>query len=113
MNHTSPIDVMTRGKVVSCIYHRIGFRDKLQQSCRIDAFFDCCDLDVWIDAVEGLLGRDGFGKANGMSAMNDLPLQIGQVNLIAITDDQVSDAAGGEIHRHRRTQAASTYDEYT
>ena len=44
--------------------------------------------------------------------MHDLPLQIGQIDVIGITDCQPANAARGKIKTDRCPQAAGTNQQY-
>ena len=39
-------------------------------------------------------------------AVEDLPLQVAEIHDIEVDDAERADAGGGQVHRHRRTQAA-------
>ena len=59
-----------------------------------------------IDAVDRFFRRFGFGTPHIGSAMDDLPLQIGEIDFIEIEHAEFADAGGCQIHRDRRTQPA-------
>jgi hypothetical protein len=43
--------------------------------------------------------------------MGDLALQVAEIDLIVIREQQAADAGGGEVHRHRATQATEADDQ--
>ena len=44
--------------------------------------------------------------------MHNLALQVGELDRVVVHDDKLPDAAGCEIHRHRRAQSAEADDQY-
>jgi len=68
------------------------------------------DFDVGVDRVQrGLSGRDLDG-ADGVGAVQDLALQVGEIDLVGVGDRQPTDAGGGEIERGGAAEAARAND---
>ena len=44
--------------------------------------------------------------------MNDLPLQVGQVDMVIVGQQQATDAGASQIQRRRATQPAHADDQY-
>jgi hypothetical protein len=57
------------------------------------------------------LRRRHLLRADGIRAVEDLPLQVGEVNLVRIGKSELADAAGGKVERGGATQAAGADDE--
>jgi hypothetical protein len=58
----------------------------------------------------GARGFD-FWRADGIRAVENLPLEVGEVDLVRIGDGQLADAARGEVERRGTTEAAGADDE--
>ncbi len=52
-----------------------------------------------------------LGHADAVGAIEDLALQVGEVDLVAIGEDDASNAACGEVKRRRAAEAARAHDE--
>jgi hypothetical protein len=55
--------------------------------------------------------RVDFRNADGVGAVKDLTLQVGEVDPVRVGDGQPADAARGEVERRRATEAARADDE--
>ena len=64
------------------------------------------ERNVWISFAQTIAGRFQFFAANVLCAMQNLPLQIAQIDIVRIGKSERADAGGGEIKRRRRTEAA-------
>src|SRR5262245_45301436 len=69
------------------------------------------DRNVRIDAVDGRSGARNLGLANFGRAVDDLPLQVREANLVAADDPQGSDTGGGEIKQDWRAKPARPHNE--
>ena len=54
--------------------------------------------------------RFHFRRADGIRAIENLPLQVGEVDLVRIGDGELADAARGKVERRGTTQAAGADD---
>ena len=61
--------------------------------------------------MQRLLRLQNLFSADGVGAVEDLPLQIGQVDLVGIGEDQAADAGGGEVERCRAAEPAGAVDQ--
>jgi len=52
-----------------------------------------------------------LGCADGIRAVEDLPLQVGEIDLVRVGERQLADAACREVERRRATEAARADDE--
>jgi hypothetical protein len=50
-------------------------------------------------------------RADGTGPIENLPLQVGEVDLVGIGEGQLADAARGEVERRRAAQAAGADDQ--
>ena len=55
--------------------------------------------------------RFHFRRADGIRAIENLPLQVGEVYFVGIGDGQLADAACGKVKRRGTTEAAGADDE--
>jgi hypothetical protein len=69
------------------------------------------DLDVGIDGLQRRLRGFDLHRADRVRAVEDLPLQVGEVDLVAIGDRQPADARRGEIERGGATETARADDQ--
>jgi hypothetical protein len=104
--HAGAIHRVARGEVVAAIEYHVGVGDALFQRFAGEPLGDGDDFDVGIDFQQGAARGNGFGDADGIVTVYDLPLQIGEVDDITIAQRQLADAASGEVKRRRRPKAA-------
>ena len=69
-------------------------------------------LETRVDLPEGLGRRDRLGQTQGVEAMDDLAVQIGDLDLVRVGDADEPDARGSQIKPDRRTQPAGPEDEH-
>jgi len=67
--------------------------------------------NVGIDGVERGLRRFDLDRANGLGAVEDLALQVGEINLVGVGDGQAPEARSGEVQRRRAAEAARADDQ--
>ena len=99
---------VARSEVVAAIEHNIGLSDALLQRIAAEALTDSNDFNIRIDFQQGAARGNGFRNTDGIVAMHDLPLQIGEVDNIAVAQCEFADATRGEIKRSRRPKAAGS-----
>jgi hypothetical protein len=97
---------MARGEVVAAVEHDVGQRDFLFQARPGKAFAECDDMAFGIDLAQRAFARRGLFHADRIGAVQDLALQVGQVDRVAIGQHQGADAGRGQVEGRRRTQAA-------
>jgi hypothetical protein len=69
------------------------------------------DGDVGVDRVQsGARGVDLHG-ADRFNAVKDLPLQVGEVDLVGIGDGEAADAGGSEVQGGGAAEAAGADDQ--
>lgn len=102
------INGVPRDKVIATIEDDIGLGDALLQRFARKPLAHRDDFDVGINFQQGAARGNRFCDANGIISMNDLPLQIGEIDDIAIANRELADAAGGKVKRRRRPKAAGT-----
>jgi hypothetical protein len=69
------------------------------------------DLDLGINVVQRLARSGDFRAADGGLAIEDLPLQVGEVDLVAVDEGEVADAGGREVERRGAAEAAGADDQ--
>ena len=80
---------------------------QLRQPFAFQTLGDRVNLDLRIELRQSIFSRVGFCPAHRRRGMQDLALQIGEIDSIAIGECDASGAARGEIHGCRGAQAAS------
>jgi hypothetical protein len=68
------------------------------------------DFDLGVDCLQRDLRRFDLYRADGIGAVKDLALQVGEFDLVGVGDRQPADASGGEIERGGAAEAARTND---
>jgi hypothetical protein len=69
------------------------------------------NVNFGIERRERFLRRVDFTLADGIRAVEDLALQVGQINFVRIGEGEAADAARREIQRRRATEAAGADDQ--
>jgi hypothetical protein len=83
----------------------------LLQVSRFQFFLQRKGLHVRIQRGQGSLRGRHFGRTDGIGAIEDLALQVGEVDLVGIGDRQFADAARRKVERGRAPQAAGADDQ--
>jgi hypothetical protein len=81
------------------------------QFVRFDSFLQRENLYIRIQGGQSGACRFHFGRAHRIRAVKNLPLEVGEVDLVRIGEGEFADAAGGEVERRGATQAAGADDE--
>jgi hypothetical protein len=55
--------------------------------------------------------RVDFDRADGLGAIQDLALQVGEVDLVAVGQRELADAGGGEVEGGGAAEAAGADDQ--
>jgi hypothetical protein len=66
-----------------------------------DACRDLDNLDFRVDGVEGRACRFDFPRTDRVGAIKDLPLQVGEIDLVGVGQRQPADARRREIEGRR------------
>jgi hypothetical protein len=105
------VERVARGEVVRAVEDHIHVCQQRRQVLRPDPFFQRRDVHVGIQRGQRRLRRVDFCFADRIRAEEDLPLQVGEVDLVRVGEGQLADAAGGEIERRGAAQAARADDQ--
>ena len=111
VRHTSGVDGVTRAEVVAAIEHDIGGGDPPGEGGAGQTFADRMHAHFRVDGAQRVARRFSLGCADGVITVDDLALQIGQIDGVAVADGQRADPGRGEIQRDWRAKAARTNDE--
>ncbi|MNC87209.1 hypothetical protein D3C83_29140 [compost metagenome] len=92
---------MAGGKVVAAIDHHIGLRRQRGEALAADPLGERGDLHFGID--RGKRGARGVDLLfpDGIGAMHDLALEIGEIDGVAVAERNAAHAGGSEIERNR------------
>jgi hypothetical protein len=102
---------VTRGEVVRAVENDIVFRDQLFDLIAFDARRDLDNFNFRVDGVESRACRFDFPHADRVGAIEDLPLQVGEIDLVGVGQRQPADARRGEIEGRRAAEAAGADDQ--
>jgi hypothetical protein len=102
---------VARGEVVRAVENDIVFREQLFDLIAFDARRDLDDFNFRVDGVESRARRFDFPRADRVGAIEDLPLQVGEIDLVGVGQRQPADARRGEIEGRRAAEAAGADDQ--
>ena len=100
---------MTRCKVVAAVEHDAHARHRVEQGVARQPMRQGDHLDAGVGLSQRLAPRFGLEPANAVVAVQDLALQIGQIDRVAVSKQDASDACTGQIKRCRRPQPSGTH----
>jgi hypothetical protein len=83
----------------------------LRQIVGLQFFLQGKNLYIGIQGGQGGLRCFHFGRADGIGAIENLTLQVGEVDLVRVGEGEFADAAGGEVKRRRAAEAARADDQ--
>ena len=101
---------VARGEVVRAVEQHVALRGKLVQFLGLDARRDRDDLDVGVGSAQRARGGKDLLRADRVGAIEDLALQVGEVDLVAVGEAQSADAGCGEIKRCGTTEPTRADD---
>jgi hypothetical protein len=99
------------GEVVATVDYDIGIGYPCFQPFSGKALANRFDDDLRIDPCQCGLSGDGLQLTDALLRVQNLALQIGQVNRVAIGQRDAANAGRSEIERSGRTQSAGTDDQ--
>ena len=102
------IGQVTRWEVVRAVHDDVVLGDDFEGVFAGEPRIVENDLNIRVDAADGLLGRFRFGTADVFRAVNDLALKIREIDGVEINDPDLADAGGGQVHGDRRAESART-----
>ena len=80
------------------------------QVVRFNSFLQRNDLYIGIQGSERRACRFYFLRADGIGAVENLALQVGEVDFVGVGEGDFADAARGEVERRGTTEAAGADD---
>jgi hypothetical protein len=102
---------MASREVVRAVEYDIHGRNKLFKFLLLKFFRNDLHVHFRVEQGQGFPGFLDFRSADGVGAVEDLPLQVGEVDLVGIGDRQPPDAGSGEIERRGAAQATRADDQ--
>ena len=88
-------------EVVAAVQHHVGRRDLLEQVMADQSPLNRDHLDAWIGLQQGQSPRLGLGPTHSLVRVQDLALQVGEIDGVAVGQHDSSDARAGQIQRSR------------
>ncbi len=95
-----------RRKVVGAVDDDVVGREELERVLGRQRRVVRGDVDVRVDREQPVLRGIELRAADVRRPVQNLPLQVAEVHDVEVHDADRADAGCGEIHRHRRSQAA-------
>jgi hypothetical protein len=111
MLDAGPVEGVAGGKVVGAVEHDVGLRHKGFDLRGADALVQPDDVHFRIDRKQGGARRGRLPGADRIAAVQDLPLKVGEVDLVGIRQGQAAYARRGKVERRGRAQAAGADDQ--
>jgi hypothetical protein len=102
---------VARGEVVRAVEDDIAFRDQFFDLIAFDARRDLDNFNFRVDRVESRACRFDFPRADRIGAIEDLPLQVGEIDLVGVGQRQPADARCREVEGRRAAEAAGADDQ--
>jgi hypothetical protein len=102
---------MACGEIVRAVEHDIDGADQIWEIFFLKFRLQGKNLNLGIECAKRRARSLYFGYADGIRAVKNLPLQVGEVDLVRVGEGEFADAAGGEVERRRASQAAGADDE--
>ena len=104
--HAGVVGEVAGGEVVRAVHDDVVGADDVEGVLAGEAGVVQDDLDVRVEAADGVRGGLGLGPANVRGAVDDLALEVGEVHRVEIHDAEFADARGGQVHRDGRAEPA-------
>ena len=96
---------MPGGKIVATVEYHVGAGNQFVEHLTGSAGFERDYCHVRVVLGDGLATGPSLGQTHGRNAMQDLSLQIGQIDAVAVDQGDASDSGGGQVQRGRRSQS--------
>src|SRR5260221_12444387 len=101
-----PVQRMTRREVVRAIEDYVGGPHQGREPFGAGALFEGLDTNVGIEPRRGRGRGRALGLAERIEPVDHLALQVGEVDLVAVTYDNVADAARSEVEKRGGAESA-------
>src|SRR5258707_8902588 len=111
MLHAGAVHRMARREVVRAVENDITVRDNLLQFLLLKFLRKNLNVNFGIECREGFFRRLDFLRTDGVRAIENLALEVGEIDLVGIRDDQAPKAARREVERRRAAEAAGADDQ--
>jgi len=95
-----------RREIVGTVDDEVVARDELGGVLDREAFGVQSHLEAGVDLAEGFSRGDRLGQTEGVEAVDDLAMQVGDLDLVRVGDADEPDARGGQVKPDRRTESA-------
>ena len=111
MLHARAVERVARGEIVAAVENHVGGCDEPVELRPLQPRGKRDDFDVGVHFVERRACRCCLGCAYRPVAIEDLALQVRRVDLVAIGNGELADAACREVERSRAAQAPGADDQ--
>ena len=103
-SHAGRIEGVAGREIVAGVDHHVGRGDLLEQCLAFQPLCQRHHARGRVDRLHRTADRVDLQHADALRGVRNLPLQVGQVDPIRVTDHQFADAGTREVERDRRTQ---------
>ena len=100
------VDQKFGGEIVRAVHDEVVVPDDLPDVAGVQIVLIDPDLDVGVDGQHLLPGRFHLGPVEVPGVMGDLPLEVRDIDGVAINDADGPDSRRGQIEGNRAAQAA-------
>ena len=111
MRHAGAVDRVARGEVVGAVEHDVRLGDDRGQDRCIHSPGECNDFYFWVDRIQRLLCSLDLHRADRLGAEEDLALQVGEIDLVAVGEGQAPDAGRRQVERRGAAEPARADDQ--
>ena len=104
--NTNVVGKVARRKIVGAVHNDVVARDQIFRVRAGEADVMQFDVDVWIGVVQSMFRRFQLASANVFRAVQDLPMQVGKIDIVRIDNSQCADAGRCEVKRGWRSKSS-------
>mmetsp|Transcript_3873 Transcript_3873/g.10963 ORF Transcript_3873/g.10963 Transcript_3873/m.10963 type:complete len:249 (-) Transcript_3873:308-1054(-) len=110
--NTCVVDQVSRPGIIAGIHHKVMGRHQIQGIVRSERFRDGSALHSGIECLQGPAGRFRLVHSDGRIGMDDLPVQIGPIDLIKVHYGDGPNARCCQVGQHGGADATGTNYQY-
>jgi hypothetical protein len=99
---------MAGGKVVGAVEHHVRLCGKNFEIRGGDSPVEPDHLHFRVDGKQSGARSLHLAGADGLGAVEDLALEVGEVDLVGVRDRQAPDTRGGQVERRGRAEPTGT-----
>ena len=109
--HAGPVDGVPGGEVVGAVEHHVGAGHQAVELGRTDTLADRGQFDLRIERRQRRQPGSRLVEADSTGVVQDLALQVGEIDRVAVDQCQPADARRSQVHRCGRAEPAGADDQ--